>query len=86
MDKNVLIAKLYEIQNLLDVVGDKIEDIMSTPVEDLDNLINGHYGSLSRPKEDGMLDQCIKAQDLTSNLIDDLEEELEESENENERD
>lgn len=71
MTKEELIEKLKSILEAVEDEGDRIDEIMGTPIEDLDEVINGR---MAYPKKDGIAQINYSIQDDLNALIDELKE------------
>lgn len=75
MTKEQLIDKLQEICDNLDDAGSMVEDIPCTPLEDIDEVINGKknsYGYITTKERKGCLglinDSCSTLEDIINEL------------------
>ena len=78
MTKEQLIDKLQEIWDNLDDAGSMVEDIPVTPLEDIDEVINGkkHLYSYTTTKEKK---GCLGLIDDSCSVLEDIINELKES-------
>ena len=73
MTKEELIEKLEDIFDRLDEVTSKIDDIFGTPIDEIDELLNGKksvFGRLSQIEKDGLVTFAMDVQNNLEELLD----------------